>query len=83
MTTPNEKVVRANFTILQKDLDLIAQVKKRCLLLGIETNKSELIRGAIDAFSKLSDNKLRDILKHLPKPKVGGKRLKREPESII
>ncbi len=74
MGTPVEKVVRANFTVLESDLDLIAQVKKKCLSLGIETNKSELIRAGIDALSKLSDNKLRDTLAHLPKPKVGGKR---------
>ncbi len=77
MTILNEKVVRANFTILQKDLDLIAQVKKKCLLMGIETNKSELIRAAIDSLSKLSDSKLRDTLTKLPKPKVGGQRPKK------
>lgn len=75
MTVLKEKVVRANFTVLQSDLDLIAQVKKKCLLLGIETNKSELIRAAIDSLAKLSDNKLRDTLSQLPKPKVGGKRI--------
>jgi hypothetical protein len=74
MVTPKENVVRANFTVLQSDLELITQIKKRCLLLGIDTNKSELIRAGIDALSKLSDNKLRDTLAQLPKPKVGGKR---------
>ncbi len=81
MTVLNEKVVRANFTILQKDLDLIAQVKKKCLLMGIETNKSELIRAAIDALAKLSENKLRDTLAKLPKPKVGGQRPKKKVSS--
>lgn len=74
MAVIKEKVVRANFTILQSDLELIAQVKKKCLHLGIETNKSELIRAGIDALSKLSDNKLSDTLDKLPKPRVGGRK---------
>lgn len=80
MTTIDEKVVRANFTVLQSDLDLIAQAKKKCLLLGIETNKSELIRVAIDALSKLSETKLRDTIARLPKPRVGGRRPSRNQE---
>jgi hypothetical protein len=75
MPIPKEKTVRANFTILQSDLDLIAQIKKRCLLLGIETNKSELIRAGIGSLTKLSDPKLRDTLADLPKPKVGRKKI--------
>jgi hypothetical protein len=51
---------------------------KKCLFLGIDTNKSELIRAAIDAFAKLSDSKLRETLAKLPKPKVGGQRPKKE-----
>ncbi len=75
MPIPKEEVVRANFTVLQSDIDLIGAVKKRCLLLGIETNKSELVRAGIDVLAKLSDNKLRDTLACLPKPKIGRKKL--------
>jgi hypothetical protein len=75
MPTLKEEVVRANFTVLQSDIDLIDAVKKRCLLLGIETNKSELVRAGIDVLTKLSDTKLRDILASLPKPKIGRKKL--------
>ena len=74
MTTIDEKVVRANFTVLQSDLDLIAQVKKKRLLLGIETISPQLVRVAIDALSKLSETKLRETIVRLPKPKVGGRR---------
>lgn len=79
MPLPPEEIVRANFTVLQSDLELIASIKKRCLLLGIETNKSELIRAGIDSLTKLSDNKLRDTLASLPKPKVGRKKLNSDP----
>lgn len=79
MATPEEEIVRANFTIPQSDLDLVTQTKKRCLLLGIETNKSELIRAGINTLAKLSDNKLRDTLAQLPKPKVGRKKLNLDP----
>jgi len=75
MPTLKEEVVRANFTVLQSDIDLIDAVKKRCLLLGIETNKSELVRAGISVLAKLSDTKLRDILASLPKPKIGRKKL--------
>jgi len=75
MPTPKEEVVRANFTVLQSDIDLIDAVKKRCLLLGIETNKSELVRASIGVLVKLSDTKLRDTLASLPKPKIGRKKL--------
>ena len=79
MTAPKEKIVRANFTILQSDLELIAEIKKRCLLLGIETNKSELIRAGIDALTKLSNSKLRETLARLPKPKVGRQKANTDP----
>src|SRR5438552_5053068 len=49
MSTPKEEMVRANFTVLQSDLKLLDTIKKRCLLLGVETNKSELIRAGIDS----------------------------------
>jgi hypothetical protein len=75
MSIPKEKTVRVNFTVLESDLDLIAQIKKHCLLLGIETNKSELVRAGISSLSKLADNKLRSTLAELPKPKVGRKKL--------
>lgn len=75
MPTPKEEIVRANFTVLQSDIDLIDAIKKRCLLLGIETNKSELVRAGVSVLAKLSDSKLRDILASLPKPKIGRKKL--------
>lgn len=75
MPALKEKTVRVNFTVLESDLELITQIKKRCLLLGIETSKSELIRAGIDALSKLPDSKLRNILSELPKPKAGRKKL--------
>ncbi len=74
MGSEKEIIVRSNFTLLQSDLDLLNQTKRRCLLLGIETNKSELIRAGIDSLSKLSDDKLLTILARLPKPKVGRKK---------
>ncbi len=75
MPAPKEEIVRANFTVLQSDIDLIDSVKKRCLLLGIETNKSELVRAGISVLAKLSDTKLRETLASLPKPKIGRKKL--------
>lgn len=78
MPAPKEEMVRANFTVLQSDLTLVDAIKKRCLLLGIETNKSELIRAGIDSLAKLSDTKLRDTLANLPKPKVGRKKINLE-----
>lgn len=75
MPAPKDEIVRANFTVLQSDIDLIASIKKRCLLLGIETNKSELVRAGIAVLAKLPDTKLRDTLASLSKPKVGRKKL--------
>ncbi len=69
-----EIIVRSNFTLLESDLELLNQIKRKCLLLGIETNKSELIRAGIDSLSMLTDDKLRVILARLPKPKVGRKK---------
>ena len=80
MQPPKEKTVRTNFTVLQSDLELIAQIKKRCLLLEIETNKSELIRAGVSSLAQLSDTKLRDTLANLPKPKAGRKKL--NPDAI-
>ncbi len=77
MGSEKEVIVRSNFTLLQSDLDLLNQTKRRCLLLGIETNKSELIRAGIDALSKQTDEKIKSTLARLPKPKVG----RRKPES--
>ncbi len=74
MESEKEIIIRANFTLLQSDLELLNQTKRRCLLLGIETNKSELIRAGIDSLSKLTDDKLKNMLARLPKPKVGRKK---------
>lgn len=41
MTESKVKIERVSFTALQSDLELIAQIKKRCLKLGIETNNQD------------------------------------------
>jgi hypothetical protein len=78
VTTPKEKIERVSFTMLNSDLELITLIKRKCLKLGIETNKSELVRAGIDSLSKLSDTKLRDTLASLPKPKIGRKKLNQD-----
>ena len=62
---------RGSFTLQEKDLALIQEIKLRCMKQGIETNKSEIIRAAIYNFSGLNDNGIKYALQKIPKIKAG------------
>lgn len=66
-----EKVVRDGFTMPVSDKQLINDIKLKGLSLGLETNKSEIIRAGLRALNDLSDAKLKTILKSVPKIKTG------------
>ena len=66
-----EKVVRDGFTMPLSDKLLINELKIKGLSLGIDTNKSEIVRAGLQALNNLPDSKLKTILKSIPKIKTG------------
>jgi len=78
MKQADERIVRDTFSMLKSDSQLVLDIKKKCLKLGVETNKSELMRAGLAVLSKLPDDKLKNVLASLPKIKTG--RRKAEPQ---
>jgi hypothetical protein len=74
MANLEEKLIRDTFTMLPSDAELIIALKRKCLSLGIETNKSELVRAGLGELNKLSEDKLNKILAVIPKFKTGRKK---------
>ena len=66
-----EKVVRDGFTMPLSDKQLINELKIKGLSLGIDTNKSEIVRAGLQALIDLPESKLKTILKSIPKIKTG------------
>jgi hypothetical protein len=65
------KVVRDSFTMLEQDYDLIPALKDRCLKLGINVNKSQVLRAGLNALDQLSNEKLVEIIHSLAEVKPG------------
>lgn len=60
--------------MLKSDSQLLLDIKKKCLKLGVETNKSEIVRAGLSVLSKLSNEKLVKVLDKFPKIKPGRKK---------
>ncbi len=65
------KVVRDSFTMPQSDYDLIMLLKKRALLAGNETNKSEVLRAGLLALNQMSETEFLDKISIVEKIKTG------------
>lgn len=64
-------VKRDTFTFPAGDYELIGLIKTRCLQLGIETNKSEILRVALHVLSSSSDSSLQESFSKIEKVKTG------------
>lgn len=66
-----EKVIRDSFTMPSQDYEKIAQLKARCLKLGVSTTKSEVLRAGLHALENMSGETLRTIFQSVEKVKPG------------
>jgi hypothetical protein len=66
-----EKLIRDSFTIPESEYDLIAAIKKRCLVKGMAVKKSEVLRAAIITFAALNDAAVTKALKAVEILKTG------------
>ena len=64
-------IQRDTFTMPASDIDLLKKIKSRCLKLGIETNKSLLVRAGLHNLSNLNDKQLKEMIDSIPKIKTG------------
>jgi hypothetical protein len=72
VTASNEqKVVRDAFTMPAEDHLLFADIQKKCLLIGIVTTKSEIVRAGLKHLASLDNDTLEKIIKAVPKLKTG------------
>ncbi|MBL8324057.1 MAG: hypothetical protein JNJ89_03770 [Rubrivivax sp.] len=65
------KLVRDSFTMPKSDVDLIAALKQRCLKLGHEAKKSELLRAGLHALAALQNAALLAAVSSVPRLKTG------------
>ena len=66
-----QQTVRDNFTFPQKDYELIAFLKDRCLQQAVSVSKSEIIRAGLHALESMSDPELLELIENLEKLKTG------------
>lgn len=66
-----QKQVRDSFTLPESDYALFAAMKARCLALGIEAKKSELLRAALRQLAGLDDVVLAAVMGEIEKIKTG------------
>lgn len=65
------KLVRDSFTMPKSDVELLAALKQRCLKLGHEAKKSELLRAGLHALAALQDEALVAVASSVPRLKTG------------
>ena len=67
----NAKLVRDSFTMPEREYELIATVKKRCIAKGLAVKKSEVLRAAVIRFAMLSDTAVMGAVRALEVIKTG------------
>jgi len=65
------KLVRDSFTMPEAEHALIAGLKKRCLNLGVEAKKSEVLRAALAVLARLNDAEVAAAIQALAVIKTG------------
>jgi len=65
------QVKRDVFTFPISDLELIQELKLRCMKQGIEMNKSEIVRAGLHALEKMNIKELTQLASEVPKLKTG------------
>lgn len=66
-----ERVIRDSFTMPSQDYEKIAQLRERCLKIGISTTKSEVLRAGLHVLENMSEETLRKIIRSIEKVKSG------------
>ncbi len=70
-------IMRDGFTMPKEDIALINQLKLRCMKIGVDVNKSELVRAGLHALNNSRDNELKAVISDLPKIRAGRPSLKK------
>ena len=65
------KLVRDSFTMPEDDYTKIKDLKNRCLKLGLDVKKSELLRAGLLALEILKDTDFKSIITTIDKIKTG------------
>lgn len=66
-----ERVIRDSFTMPSQDYEKIAQLKTRCLKIGVSVTKSEVLRAGLHALENMSEEAFRKVLQSIEKVKSG------------
>lgn len=66
-----ERVIRDSFTMPSQDYEKIAQLRARCLRIGISTTKSEVLRAGLHALANMPEETLRKVIRSIEKVKSG------------
>lgn len=66
-----ERVIRDSFTMPTGDYEKIAQLKARCLKIGVSMTKGEVLRAGLHALENMSEEALRKVIQSIEKIKSG------------
>jgi hypothetical protein len=65
------KLIRDSFTMPEHDVARIKTLKQRCMKLGMDVKKSELLRAGLLAMEQLEDRQLQGLVNQVERLKPG------------
>lgn len=65
-----------SFNLPEGDDELISRIKRRCMKVGLSTDKSEVLRAGLAALDAMQDRELARLFASLPRVRTGGRRRK-------
>lgn len=65
------KVVRDAFTLQEQDIALLQEILSNCMSIGVQANKSLIVRAGIRLMAKMPKNQLKEVIADIPKVKIG------------
>lgn len=68
---PKPKAIRDTYTMPPSDFQLIGEIRQRLMRLGIEANKSEVVRGGLRTLAAMSDDELALVIESVERLRRG------------
>jgi hypothetical protein len=65
------KVIRDSFSFPEQDYRKISELKKTCLMVGIQVKKSEILRAGLNLLSQLNLDELKQSIEKVEKVQTG------------
>ncbi len=67
----NSRIIRETFSLPPAESEVIENIRRRCAVVGVMLNRSEVIRAGISALQKLDEPSFLEVVSRIPKLKTG------------